>query len=122
MINSNNTFATDNSPENLQKYAQFLIFPLEIIAFIVVLILSNNILVWFFMGIYLFSEWRRQKDPSINIIIVAPQNDYDRFAMYKMTKIPRRKYHYFCFSFFLDSWKSNQTFSSGFSHNCLRLL
>ncbi len=82
-----NTFATDNSPESLQKYAQFLIFPLEIMAFTVVLILSNNILVWFFMGIYLLSEWRRQKDPSINMIIVAPQNNYDRFAMYKYYEV-----------------------------------
>lgn len=81
-----NTFAVASSPTTLELLGKWVVFPIEIVAFVALLILANNIIVWLFLALYLATEWLRYYFWKINIVIVKPhQNNWhnlrDRLAL-----------------------------------------
>lgn len=69
-------------PVALRRFGEWFIFPMEILAFGTVMVLSGNRLAWIFLAIHCLLEWFRYKDMSANIIIVAPKPNA-RFAFFE---------------------------------------
>lgn len=70
-----NTFAVASSPITLELLGKWVVFPVEIATFAVLLILANNVLVWAFLVLYLATEWLRHYFWQINIVIVKPRQN-----------------------------------------------
>lgn len=77
-----NTFAVRTSPEIVQQLARWVVFPVEAIAFAVLLFLSHNLLVWLLLGFYLSLGWLRHYFWRLDLIIVVNSEKY-RIALYE---------------------------------------
>lgn len=73
-------------PVALRRFGDYFIFPMEILAFGTVMVLSGNMLAWIFLAVYCVLEWLRYKYMSANIIIVAPK-PHARFIFFEYYQI-----------------------------------
>ncbi|MBE9257027.1 MULTISPECIES: UbiA family prenyltransferase [Aphanizomenonaceae] len=67
-----NTFAVQTSIKTLKGLGQWVVFPLEVIAFTGMVIICGNYLLIIFLLIHLVTQWLRYHFWQINSIIVAP--------------------------------------------------
>lgn len=71
-----NTFVTKNSKSTACLIGERIIFPIELISFILLLIISQNIFGVIFLVFYFGLIWSRSMVWDLNIVIIAPHPNY----------------------------------------------
>ncbi len=66
------TFAVQTSVQTLHYFGRWIVFPIEVIAFASMLLISGNSLAGVFLGLYLATEWLRYYFWKIYTVIVVP--------------------------------------------------
>jgi 4-hydroxybenzoate polyprenyltransferase len=95
------TMGAKYSREALTLLGQRIVFPVELVSFAAVLVLSANLLAWKLLAVYVVLEWLRFKYLSANIVIVSPRPN-ERFAMFEYYQL------FFPLSFlFADSYRDH---------------
>ncbi|MBD2186081.1 UbiA family prenyltransferase [Planktothrix sp. FACHB-1355] len=74
-----NTFAVNTSTQTLQRLGKWVVFPAEFGSLTIILLLSNNIFTWTFLGFYLVTEWLRHYFWQLDIVIVKPTENHRLF-------------------------------------------
>ncbi|AFZ59055.1 UbiA family prenyltransferase [Anabaena cylindrica FACHB-243] len=74
-----NTFAVNTSKQTLQRLGKWVVFPIEFLSLLVILLLSNNVFGWIFIGIYFFTEFLRYYFWKLSIVIIEPTNKHRLF-------------------------------------------
>ncbi|BDI31148.1 hypothetical protein CCAX7_31990 [Capsulimonas corticalis] len=74
------TLGARRDPVFLRRLGERIVFPIELCAFGVILVLSGSSIAWILLAFYVALEWLRTRYLAANVTIVAPAVNF-RFAM-----------------------------------------
>lgn len=76
-----NTFAVNTSKQTLQRLGKWLVFPIEFVSLLAILLLSDNVFNWIFLGLYLVTEFLRYYFWKLAIVIIEPTENHRLFLI-----------------------------------------